>query len=324
MRPPKFRQSALNAPLNRILGTEANVRVLRIFTLEPEPLAVSETARRAGLEVKGTHLAVDRLLREGILKRVGAGSRQQVALERLHPLANALKQVFNAERERVDRILSGLRNTVRNLSNDLDSAWIQGSFAIGKDAPGEPLTLGFLTRTSAVTRLNKAVRDGIRPIEEAEDVTIETKPYTKADLGTLRREEADILSDVICLFGQPPLAFTEMGRDALALRNAIVHSDRDLEHRSLAKEIVLRLRKDPSKRNRALDYIAARLKEASHQERHELEEWQAILESSSSARLERFLVDPGERATRLRQTLPFMDMLSVEERAELLKSLRAQ
>jgi hypothetical protein len=39
----------------------------------------------------------------------------------------------------------------------------------------------------------------------------------------------------------------------------------------------------------------------------------------SLPRLRRFLVDSGERATRLRQTLPFVDALSNDERDAILK-----
>lgn len=324
MRPPKLRQSALRAPLNRILGTEANVRVLRAVTLEPEPLTRSELARRAGLEVNGTHLATNRLLAEGILRRVGAGARQQVVLEEVHPLAPSIRGLFKAESERVERLLEGLRNVAKGLSEDVDSAWIQGPFATGEDRHGDPLRIAVLTRTSATARLSKALRQAVSTIEKSEDVTIDTEIYTRPDLVTLRPEEAKALSDVVPLFGPPPAVFTEAGREASAVRNLVVHSDRDFEHRLLAKEIALRLRREPARRRRALEYIAKRLKDASPQEKHELEEWQAILESSSNARLERFLLDPGERATRLRQTLPFIDMLSADEREQLLSSLRTE
>jgi hypothetical protein len=57
---------------------------------------------------------------------------------------------------------------------------------------------------------------------------------------------------------------------------------------------------------------------ASPQERHELDEWAHSLRTASPGRLRRLLVDPGERATRLRQTLPFLGILSPEERRTVM------
>jgi hypothetical protein len=57
---------------------------------------------------------------------------------------------------------------------------------------------------------------------------------------------------------------------------------------------------------------------ASLAEQRELREWDRVLQTMSLARLRRFLTDRGERATRLRQTLPFLDALSSAERKALL------
>jgi hypothetical protein len=40
-----------------------------------------------------------------------------------------------------------------------------------------------------------------------------------------------------------------------------------------------------------------------------LVEWRQILRTQSPTRIRKLLVDPGERATRLRQTLPFLDAI---------------
>ena len=115
MRPPKKQQSALKTPLNRILGTEANVRLLRAISLEPFPMSKSELGRLALLEAKSAHVAADRLLREGILKTVGRGLRQQVELENRHPLTRQIQGLFRAEQARVESLLEDLRKAVRQL-----------------------------------------------------------------------------------------------------------------------------------------------------------------------------------------------------------------
>lgn len=322
MRPLKSRQSGLRAPLNRIFGTEANVRILRVISLDPEPMTRTELARRAGLEVKGAHLAANRLLQEGIIQRVGGGGLQNVVLVESHPLANAIKALFNAERERADRLIDELRNTAKHLSPDVDSAWIHGEFATGHDRLGDAVTMAVLTPASVTARLSKALREAVTPIEALEDVTIDTKVYTRPDLLTLSPDEKKAFSNILLLFGPDPTFIIEGGAQRNPSRTPSLHSKREAEQRELAEAIVRHLRRNPAKRRLALDYIAKRSKNASPHERHELEEWKAILESSSNARLERLLTDPGERATRLRQTLPFMKILSADERNRLLTRLR--
>ena len=65
---------------------------------------------------------------------------------------------------------------------------------------------------------------------------------------------------------------------------------------------------------RAQEFVAHRLMTASPNERHELEEWAALLRTGSPQRLRHVLLDPGERATRLRQTWPFAGLLNETER----------
>jgi len=293
-----------------------------VLSFDSHPMTRTELARHARLEPKGAHLAAERLLEEGILKRVGSGTVQHIALAESHPLASALKALFEAEHERAERVIGELRNAAQRLSDDVDSAWIQGGVAAEEDRSGEPITMAVLAPTSATASLSRELREAVTPIEATEDVTIETKIYTRPDLLTLSPEEKRAFSQILLLFGPSPISIIE-GRARRDLsRTASLHSHREAEQRLLATAIVRHLRKNPAKRRVALDYIARRWKDASPQERHELEEWRTILESSSNARLERLLTDPGERSTRLRQTLPFVNLLSPAERDRLLAQIR--
>ncbi len=58
--------------------------------------------------------------------------------------------------------------------------------------------------------------------------------------------------------------------------------------------------------------------QASAAERKSLHEWEMILRSMSLRRLRRFLVDEGPRATRLRQTFPFLDASRITGRGARL------
>ena len=62
------------------------------------------------------------------------------------------------------------------------------------------------------------------------------------------------------------------------------------------------------------------MQKASERERRELTEWARVLDTMSPARLQRFLTEDSERATRLRQTVPARNLLTLSERAAVLRS----
>lgn len=324
MRPPKKRQSAVRTPLNRILGTEANVRLLRVLTSEPNSLSRSELGRRAGLEGKGAHLAARRLEEVGIVRRVGTGLRQQVKLELNHPLAAPLQTLFREEQARVERLLESLKQAAQNLAPELDSAWIQGDFAEHLDRPGAPIVMGVLARGATLPRITKALRMAVAPTEAREDVTVEIIGFTRPDIEVAKPDQKKELARAMTLFGIPPSAFTQERTEGRPLRKSITHSDRDREQTLIASEVASRLARNPGKRQAAQQWIRKRLESASEHERGDLEEWLSILDSMSPPRLARFLVDQGERATRLRQTFPFLDVLSADERQEIVRKARSE
>ena len=99
------------------------------------------------------------------------------------------------------------------------------------------------------------------------------------------------------------------------------HAEHDQRARRLAVAIAAKLKWDPGLARIAQQHIARREKRASPQERRELQEWARILTTMSPDRLRRFLVEPGERATRLRQTLPALEILTPAERDAVLASV---
>src|SRR4051812_12768908 len=92
MRPVAKRQSALRAPLNHILGTEANVRVLRILASLTEPIAAPELAKRAALQRSSVHRTLKDLETYGIVSFVGVTQRATVSLRSQNPLSHALRR----------------------------------------------------------------------------------------------------------------------------------------------------------------------------------------------------------------------------------------
>src|SRR5437879_3467920 len=104
MRPTAQSQSALRMPLNRILATEANVRVLRVLADVSSPLSAPELARRAQLQRSSVHRALKGLAETGIVEHVGTAPHAQLTLRARHPLAKAIRALFADERLRYDEL----------------------------------------------------------------------------------------------------------------------------------------------------------------------------------------------------------------------------
>lgn len=320
MRPPSERHSALRKPLNDALGTEANVRILRVLAETDTPLGKTEVARRAALNASGVRRAIDDLLDQGLLQPVGTGPRQFVRLRQAHPLAPALRSLFEAERVRFERLLNGLRLAVERLEPPPYAVWIEGPVAKNADAHGDPLIVGILASSRDVDRLAERFNQMVDEVVRQHEVLIEVRPRTAADLATASEDYLAELGDAIPILGPPPVSFFDEEFAAGPYEGGGErHTDVDRRILRLAQAIADRLRRDPSLVEGAERYIEKRLASASTAERKELLEWQRLLESASLAQLRRFLVDPGERATRLRQTLPFVDVLSQEERDQVLE-----
>jgi hypothetical protein len=302
MRPTKTFQSALRAPLNGILGTEANVRLLRELVLADAPLARSEMAERSGMSLPGTSAAVEKLRRAAIVELVGTGGQQRVVLRAEHPLSGVLQTLFRAETSRFFALVDDLR-AVAASAEGIRAAWIEGPVAEGSDGPNEPVVLAFLAGSRDVARLASALGEEVARIEREYDVTIEVRGTTEADLATLDADAERAVRSARSLHGPHPAAYTGGAPDAGAFE----------EPRSLAD----RLSRDPSLPKRARGWLVRRLHEASEQEGHALSEWLRLLDTASIPRLQHTLLSAGERSTRLRQSNPFLPVLTDAERRSL-------
>lgn len=318
MRPPRKSRSTLRAPLNRLLGTEGNLRILRLLALNQEPVSKSEIARRTHLNTSGVGRSIEALSDLAILKTLGLGSRRLYRLRVAHPMAKPLIALFKAERECFESLIESLREATFRIQPPPRAVWIQGSVAQETDTPGEELIVCLLASSRDVGRVVDRLRGEVSELEIDHDISISIQGLTSADLATLDPSDRLAFEYTISLMGPSPLALIPDGEVVRSGRNARSHQDMD--HRSLvmARVIAGKLKEDPSLVASALRNLKKRIRQASASERKEHEEWDRILRTMPLVRLMKFLVNPSERATRLRQSMPFLGILSQEERDALL------
>lgn len=321
MRSVKQPQSALRYPLNAILGTEGNVRVLRVVLSSDTPIGVSELARQTRLQRAGVAKLCIRLEDLGVIEAVGRGSRnRQYRRHRRSQLASEIARLFQEERSRFDRLLDNVRQVVQSRSG-VRSAWIQGPVARETDSPEDPLIIGALVDPATMLDVRQRLGEALVGVQAIHDVTIELRPMTMADLHALEEPALAELHDARPLSGPLPLDLLAAEREesppGRGTRPGKTHATADARAKRLATLVAERLRADPSLAEEARRWVDRRLPAASPGERLELLEWKHILDTMSIPRLRRFLGSDTAHATRLRQSLPFLHALSAEDRHAL-------
>jgi len=102
-----------------------------------------------------------------------------------------------------------------------------------------------------------------------------------------------------------------------------LHSHLDIDERAkrLAAYIARRIAEDPVIIDRAIEWIDQRASVEPDPSKRALEEWRSVLTTLSSRQIEALLVEESERADRLRQSLPFVDVLAPEDRAAVFREV---
>lgn len=324
MKTPRRRQNPLRTPLNGILGTEANVRLLRVLANATTPVASGELARRAQLGRTTIYPALEALELKGIVEFVGAGARKQAQLRGDHPLARPLVELFAAEEGRVEGLVQSLRDLLQGLVTQPVSAWVEG-LGITEGHGSETVPLWVVAEPRAIASLTSALAAGAGPIERRHGVHLDIHGLTRSELEQQPRARLRALTNAILLAGVPPMALLRReagrGRRGAAVKE---HDEHDNRSRRLAVAIAAKLKWDPSLVRVARNHIEARSKQASARERQELAEWLRLLDTMSPGQLQRFLLGEDEKATRLRQSLPALNLLTPAERDAVLASATDQ
>ena len=314
MRPIKESQSALRAPLNEILGTEASVRILRVLGSLSAPISTSELAKRTKLQRSSVHRASKTLEETGVVEYVGTGPHLQLILREKNPLTKPIRQLFRTEQSRYEELIAAVKRVAHSLDIPPIAVWVEGSVATSTDKVGDPLVVSVLDNDRSLERTAESLRMKLTRVEQQFDIQIEIRPRTRADLDALSVDDAEMLFEAIPLVGVPPAGMLTRYQDLWRARNIRAHSDHDLSALEFGRAIADAVSKDPSLITDARRYIERRWKKASAGERKELAEWKRILTNASPSNLRKLLTAPTERATRLRQTVPFIGIFSVDRR----------
>jgi DNA-binding transcriptional ArsR family regulator len=219
-------QSAIRYPLTGILGTDANVRVLRELSRHGSELAASALVMRSGLAQSSVREALIALENMGVVEAIGSGRSRLYRLRRNHPLRAILNTLFKAEEERFDAILEAIRMAAEHCGKDVIAVWLYGSVARGQDRPVSDIDLAVVADPKALPRVEQTMRD---ELHRAQDKLAFVASVVALDLNDVQRlsDENDpwwtaVSRDAFPIVGDRPdgiLARLRRTRK-LALRNA--------------------------------------------------------------------------------------------------------
>lgn len=295
MHPIATEQDLLRHPLNELFGAPANVRLLRVLADGVSgPIGVSEAAEHAGLSAAGARRALSKLVKTGFVERLGSGRAQQYALRDPDRLTDAVRLLFQCERERYQALIVALRTALKPLQ-EIRAAWLERN----DPAVGSGLHLGLLSDVRSLAHLGEQVRERIADIEREFDVIIEVRALSRADLPDFGLDEVQMIMGYL---------------DGNTQGTAATHAERDHRAALASRVIVEMLDTEPALLVRATRHVEAVLNDEPGTAEHDLKEWRNILAHYSKKRLQEFLVSESPRAERLRQSSPFFAVLNADER----------
>jgi DNA-binding transcriptional ArsR family regulator len=323
MRPAKIPQSAFRAPLNWILGTEGNVRILRALFSAEGPLSKTDLADRADLSLPGVSNALAKLKNTGIVEAIGTGTRQSVRIRGQHPLAASLRVLFASEALRHGALIDEIRQLLLTLPAMVQAAWIEEAGGPGAE-PSAPVRMSLLVNSRDVAATSTAVQERAGALQRRYDITLLVRTMTRADMETVESRESRALEDAVPILGPHPTSYLSTGAlptPAGTLRGHTSHAAVDWKSLVMARWIAERLDRDPTLPKRARNWLVHRVHQASNRDTHELAQWLNLLETASIPRIQYILLDPSEHSTRLRQSNPFVPVLDEDEQAQLQEAI---
>ena len=192
-----------------MLGTEANVRVLRELARHGGALPTSALIVRTGLAQSSVRTALLTLELLAAVDALGSGRTRLFRLNERHPLASAIGRLFEAEEARFDAIVTGLRTASEKCGGDIIAVWIYGSVARGDDHAGSDVDIAVVApERTAQQRVQRALIESLRAAEDRLGFVASIVVLTERDVLRLDRDGdpwwISLAAEAIAVLGQRP------------------------------------------------------------------------------------------------------------------------
>jgi predicted nucleotidyltransferase len=155
-------QSSQRYPLTQVLGTEANVRLLRELSLHGGQLSAPSLVSRTALAKGSVRTGLNALLEFGVVVVRGNRHAQLYSLRLDHPLRAPIEALFEAEQARFDAIQQAIRQAATTCEPSPIATYVYGSVARGQDRPDSDLDILIIAeREDDVSTVTGALREAL-------------------------------------------------------------------------------------------------------------------------------------------------------------------
>ncbi|MBI4545989.1 MAG: nucleotidyltransferase domain-containing protein [Gemmatimonadetes bacterium] len=200
--------STLYHPLDTALGRPAALRVLRVLCVHGGELSTTSLAARAGLTRAGAWQALTKLVELGVVEVVGQGRAVSYRLNRRHPLARPLEELFLAEAARVDSLFEHVRQMAEEFEPQPRAVWLLGSVARHQDRADSDVDLIVVGSHAAVRRQAEVLRESLLKLTADWAVRPSVISITSEDARRHLAEDSrfwrNLERDAVVLFGCTP------------------------------------------------------------------------------------------------------------------------
>jgi predicted nucleotidyltransferase len=157
-------QSFQRYPLTALLGTDANVRLLRELSRHGGQLSAPRLVRMTGLAKGSVSTGLAALDQAGMIATVGVQRARLYQLRLDHPMRPAFDALFRAEEHRFAAIEDGIRHAARVCGPGILAVWLYGSVARGEDRPDSDLDIAIVTQAGTTEQLADRFRDNLATV----------------------------------------------------------------------------------------------------------------------------------------------------------------
>lgn len=151
-------------PLSRVLGSVAQVRVLRELCLHGGPLSVSQLVAPTSLTNPAVRQALNTLVSLGVLRGLGKRNSQLFELSADFSLLTPIRELFMREHAAWENTLNELRAGFAALPA-VRAVWLYGSLARGEDGPASDADFAVLAASDDDKTMASA-REGVSEVAE--------------------------------------------------------------------------------------------------------------------------------------------------------------
>jgi predicted nucleotidyltransferase len=169
------------------------------------------------MSTRGTRFVLESLVSQGMVSVLGQPRSQLYCVAVQHPLANAVKMLFQHERSRWESVQDALRQALA-ARQDVRSVWLYGSVARGEDAPHSDVDVVLVMDENAVEASHQ-VRDAVQALGDMLSLHFSAVILTPAELAAIRKDDpwwTEVMRDAKVLKGLgPAMEIDRCARSAL-------------------------------------------------------------------------------------------------------------